>query len=189
MLQPLELGLYEAGLIQYGLFVREGIARPFQHQLGMLASYPDLLRTAAQHIGAQVRAVDRLLCIEESLPLAVAVALETGIPLVISREDGSAGPCDLVGAFDIGHPAALIALTSKDVPQALLGHARHFGLDVRCVCALLEIEQPALSIPASAVIRLPELTARLMAEQRLPAQQGQAALDWLAETATRHRPG
>lgn len=187
--QALAFQLVETGLIQYGLFAQAGAVKPFQHQLGMLASYPELLRAAAHQLAAQVYGADRLLCTRDSLPLAVAVALETNIPLVISGEDGSTGPRDLVGAFDIGHPAALIALTLDDVPIPLLGHAHRFGLEVCRICALLEAEPRALPIAASALIRLPELTSRLVAGKRLPAGQGRAVLDWLAESATRRRPG
>ncbi|HYO88556.1 MAG TPA: hypothetical protein VER79_07895 [Candidatus Limnocylindrales bacterium] len=185
----LERALYDVGLLQYGLFDHAGGVRPFQHQLAMLASYPDLLREAARGISGCVHGVDRLLCREDSVPLAVALALEAGLPLVIARGNGSAGPSDLVGAFDIGHPAALVALTLDDVSPVLLGNAHSFGLEVQFACALLEIRPLSPSIPAQALMCLPDVTARLVADKHLPAGLGRAVTAWLAAGATRPRPG
>jgi hypothetical protein len=178
--EPLDSALFEAGLIQYGRFATPRGPRPFQHQLGLLASYPHVLREAAQRLAVVVREVDRLLCPVDSVALAVAVSLETGIPLVIARGDGSAGPDDFMGAFDIGHPAALVALTWECIPAGLLAHARRFGLDIRFACALLELTPSALSVPADAVFALAQVTERLVAEKRLPAGQGRAVQHWLA---------
>ncbi len=186
--QALEIALYEAGLLQFGLFARADGARPFQHQLSMLASYPQLLRELARLIAPRLHNVDRLLCPEEFVALAVAVALEADIPLVIGRGDGSNGPRDLVGAFDIGHPAALIVLTLDSISKPLLDHAHRFGLEVAYACALLEIAPAELPIPATAVLNLTEVTAQLVADKQLPAGQGRAVESWLAEGATRRRP-
>jgi hypothetical protein len=180
--RPLEIALFEAGLIQYGRFAKPTGVQPFQHQLGLLASYPELLREAALRIALSVRDVDRLLCPADSVALAVAVSLETGIPLVIASGDGSGGPNDFAGAFDIGHPAALIALTWESIPAGLPVHAGRFGLHIRFACALLALAPSALSVPTESVFALGEVTARLVSEKRLPAGQGRAVESWLAST-------
>ena len=182
------LALSRAGLLQFGRFVVNGSVQPFQHHLAMLASYPALLRSTAQALAPLVQGVDRLLCPEQAVPLATALSLETGIPLVIGRGRGNDGARDFVGAFDIGHPAALIVHALDEAPAGLVRQAQRFGLDVRAVVAVLDCGPSPLLLPASAALDLEGVIARLVASNELPAGLGRAVEDWLAARATRLRP-
>jgi hypothetical protein len=184
----LGFALFDAGLLQYGRFITETGVRPYQHHLDMLASYPELLRRCAQELAPVVTGVERLLCAADCVPLATALALETGIPLVIGRGRGDDGARDFVGAYDIGHPAALVAHAVDESPVALVRHAAHFGLNVRAVVAVLDAGPAALYGPVHSLLNLLALTGELVAEKRLPAGMGRAVEDWLAKTVIHPRP-
>lgn len=171
--------LFEAGLIQFGRFVHGEQSTPFQHHLPMLASYPVLLKALAEQLAALVRGVDRLICTTECLPLGVAVSLQTQVPLVIAVGDGRDGARDFIGAYDIGHPAAMLLHALDEAPLMLLEHARRVGLELDRACAVLELRPTESPIPGRALIQVDELVARLVDEKQLPAGQGRAVLAWL----------
>jgi hypothetical protein len=189
MNEPFGLALYEAGLLQFGRFVDDSGARPFQHHLDMLASYPALLSVSAKALAPNLYGVDRLLCAADCTPLATALALETGVPLVIGRGSGHDGVRDFVGAYDIGHPAALVTHTLDEAPAVLIHHAGRFGLDVRLIVALLDAGPCPVPLAAVSALRLSEVTASLVSESKLPAGLGRAVDMWLREQASRLRPG
>ncbi len=186
---PANLGdaLVEAGLLLFGRFVHGGEPRPFRHHLAMLASYPVLLKAMAEQLAGPVQGADRLLCRTECLPLGVAVSLETQIPLVIAAGDGHDGARDFVGAYDIGHPAALLTHSLDDFPDLLIRHARRVGLEIDRVCAVLAPGPIELPVSGHALIQLRELVAHLVDSKHLPAGQGRAVTAWLEESAA-NRP-
>lgn len=187
--RDLALNLFDAGLLQFGRFAASGGTRPFQHHFGMLASYPVLLQQVAQGIAARLKGVDRLLCGADCIPLGVAVSLETRLPLVIGRGGGAGGASDLVGAYDIGHPAGLIAHQPGDVSAMLVQHAGRFGLDVREVATILDGASEPLSTASFALLSLPAVVGLLKDEARIPEPLATVVLDWLQAGATRHHPG
>lgn len=187
--RALALELFDAGLLQFGRFVTADGARPFQHHLDMLASYPALLRQVAQGLAWQLDGIDRLLCGPGSVPLGTAVALETGIPLVIARGSGADGARDFVGAYDIGHPAALIVHASSEVSPPLVHHAGRFGLVVRRVASVLGMGPPALTVTTVALLNAPWVVGWLIEEGRIPGPLGNTGMDWLEAEASPRRPG
>jgi hypothetical protein len=186
--QALTAALYHAGLLQFGRFVVHDATQPFQHHLSMLASYPDLLRMTAAALAPRVQGVDRLLCAEECVPLATALSLESGVPLVIGRGRGHDGARDFAGAFDIGHPAALVVHALDEVQVHLVQHARLFGLDIQRIVGVLDYGAPSPDWPSSAALDLGLAVWQLVAENELPAGLGRAVECWLAERAIRPRP-
>ena len=181
--RALALDLFDAGLLQFGRFVTAEEVQPFQHHLAMLGSYPALLHQIALGLAAKISAVDRLLCGPGSVPLGTALALETGIPLVIGRGGGADGARDFVGAYDIGHPAALIAHACGEASSTLAHHAGRFGLNVRCVAAVLDTGPSPLAVSTVALLRLPVVVEWLIEEGRIPGPLGFSVLDWLDEEA------
>src|SRR5690349_104106 len=116
-MNPLVTLLMDAGLLQFGSFIEQGKETPFRANFEMMPSYPDVLSQVANELarliprGAEDDAVtpentiDHLLCTWDSLPLGVALSLRTNVPLVYSRGSSAEPVHDLVGAYDIGHPA------------------------------------------------------------------------------------
>lgn len=100
--------LREAGLIQFGRF--EGGA-PLKFSLELLPSYPRILQILADGIAtviSEVKTIERIVCTSDASAIGIAVSLKMGIPLVYSRGQGQLPVHDLVGAYDVGHPTALI---------------------------------------------------------------------------------
>ena len=102
--------LIQSGLIQFGAFPRQGSIVPFDLSLALIGSYPDLLRDLANNAAERLAGitVTRLLATSEAIPLGVALSLRLNVPLVYSKGTGTSPVDDLVGAYDIGHPALLI---------------------------------------------------------------------------------
>ncbi len=138
--------LAEAGLIQFGRFQRpDGTAWPVAVRLTMLPSYPATLR---QVVAALVPlldgvAADRVLTTTDAIPLGVALALASGVPVTYPTgqvRDYTAAFA-IEGAYDVGHPTALLADVLLDATQAeaITTLARRVGLDVRAVLTVLDL--------------------------------------------------
>jgi hypothetical protein len=175
----------ETGLLQFGRFIRNGEVSPFQLSLELLPAYPGTLKQIAdkakQHLNHNP--VNRLVTTMESLPLGVAVSLETGIPLVFSRGDNAPAVNDLVGAYDMGHPTVLLlnTLGNTRTMEHFVQTAKRVGLEIHTLISIfdLEISQPLRDIRIFSLLRLATLSTDLMATGQLPQGQGQAVLDWI----------
>lgn len=178
--------LIHAGLIQFGAFPRNGEVIPFDLALTLVASYPDLLRDLANAAAERLDGVPmtRLLATREAVPLGVALALRLGVPLVYSKGTGSSPVDDLVGAYDIGHPALLVtnSVGFDHSVETLVKDARRVGLEVHTLVTLLEGRPPALEglgVNVIPLVRLSDLVDQLHAAGDLP--YGQVALihEWI----------
>jgi hypothetical protein len=175
--------LLRAGLVQFGLF---GEDEPVRVRLDLLPSYPDLLRQCAVAAAAILTdiACDRLVCLPQAIAFGVAVSLETGIPLVYSSGSGAPPALDLVGAYDVSHPAVLIALVhdhNESHLEALAKAAGQVGLEVTQWLSL--INQGGNGKPA--VLRLDQMVDEYVEKGLLPPDQARSVLAWI----TRPRPG
>jgi hypothetical protein len=184
----LEQLLVESGLLLFGWFNTEaekGI--PFRLHLDMLPAYPDVLKAFAAAAKEHTHDVSRLVCLGDSLPFGVALSLETGIPLVYSRGSERDAVHDLVGAYDIGHPAVLVAnsWTDSQTTHQFIYNARKVGLDIQRAVALLEIHPLRVSgLTAFRMLTLSEVVNTLEKENRLPAGQAAAVRQWLQKGDT-----
>jgi hypothetical protein len=175
--------MMETGLIQFGRFPRNDVSVPVQFHFDMLASYPDVLDAAVMELSRSIPPADRLVCTSDAVPLGVALTLKTGIPLVYSRGGEQEPAYDLVGAYDIGHPAVFITnVVGMTDHSALLSSVRRVGLDVRSVITLIDLSA-ASELPISALFRLTNLVDVLVEREELPRGQAAAVKDWL-ETLT-----
>jgi hypothetical protein len=172
--------LVETGLVQFGWFVRDGVIAPVQFHLEMLASYPDLLKIIVDDLSPKLPTAERFLCTPDALPLGVALALKTNVPLVYSRGGGDEAVHDLVGAYDIGHPAILVTnVVGIGAFTRLVATAQRVGLEVRSIMAVVDTGLAAL-LPVDALLTLPDLVDTLIERDMLPAGQGKAVKSWLA---------
>lgn len=177
--------LFNSGLLQFGRFETADY-RPFALNLDVLPSYPDALRLLASSVGELVAntRIDRFLCSEDSISLGVASSLHTGIPLVYSRGANTTSPFDLVGAYDIGHPTALLTNTIPTKPDigSIITNARRVGLEVNLWIAIIDLQisrQPD-DLPTRSLLRLSDAVADLLHDQTLPVGQAQAVSEWIS---------
>jgi hypothetical protein len=173
--------LLNAGLLQFGRFAHDGGWKPYQLNLELLPSYPDILGHIVDSSAPLVGSVDHLLCPLTALPFGVALSQQTGVPLVYGRDE------DIVGAYDIGHPALLIANDLSKVAdlERLIARARRVGLETRRALVIINEAGNSLNgVEVEALLDLSEVIQALMQEGRLPAGQGRAVLDWI----TLHHP-
>lgn len=141
-MNALAQGFYEAGLVQFGRFEVDGAVWPLRTHFDYLGSYPDLLLAVAQEL-TQIRALrrcDRLLCPIDALPLTTLVGAALSIPVVWAEPHGA--QWTLHGAYDIGHPSALILnqLDHANAGAALIKQARRVGLATEAVYAVFDLQ-------------------------------------------------
>lgn len=176
--------LLDAGLIQFGRFQVSNHPVPFRMLLDYLPAHPALLGQLAQAVSAWLpTGIDRVLVERDDLALGVALSLNSGIPLIYSREQCEDAAFDLVGAYNSGHRAVLVTtvLDNAENVTALAARARRVGLDVRNLLALISVRQSDVSsgLDFTAVLRFDEITQHLGHVGRIPAAHVQTTLEWL----------
>jgi hypothetical protein len=176
----------ETGLLQFGSFSKNGTIMPFTFHLDLLPSYPDVLQTLAENALSQIHThhIQRLVAVENTLALGVTLTLTTRIPLVYHQNNRETATTDLVGAFDIGHPALLLISQADEAPEyiSLVTHARRVGLDIQNSLAVVDLgiggEISDLSVRS--ILNLSEIIPHLVETKRLPVGQGQAVMKWIS---------
>ncbi len=179
--------LLDAGLLQFGLFTQNGNETPFRLSMEMLPSYPDVLKqitTAAQLTLTGIN-TDRIICTADSIPFGVALSLQIGVPLVYSQGSHAAPVFDLVGAYDVGHPAILITNTLKQAQPVvrLVANARRVGLDIHATLSIIDFGIVRLpdNITGHSLLLLPEIIGELTNNNRLTEGQAQAIYSWIGQ--------
>lgn len=165
--------LLDCGLLQFGQFEDHSAFKPYLINFHMLPAYPGVLQTISASVAEHVQQVDRLLCSADSLPLGVAVSLQTGVPLVYSRGQNHAPAYDLIGAYDVGHPALLLVNILDDVEKidTLIKAARSVGLDVINVIAVIRVSEFD-HLPTHSLLDLVQVVDDLVNSGYLPEAQG-----------------
>ena len=172
----LAVQLFQRGLLQFGVFEQQGSLVPMKLALEMLPSYPDVLQQLAETMANALPPVDRLLCTPDSLPVATAVSLGTGIPLVYSQGSGREAVFDLTGAYDIGHATALLMLVIQPF-EALVEKVERVGLSVETVIGVTRLPG---STGGLTLLELQTAVPELAVSGLLPRGQADAVLRWLA---------
>ncbi len=135
--------LIRIGAIQFGQFeTQPGIFAPVSIHLGLLPSYPSILRALAAELAplARIEGLTHLLPTPSAVPIGVGVSLAADIPLVYLAPDGG-----IEGAYDFSVPTALLTdvLSDGTAERELIKRARPLGLDVKAVVAVLGISPAA----------------------------------------------
>jgi hypothetical protein len=130
------------------------------------------------------KGIERLLCISQAVPLGVALSIRTGIPLVYSQGSNQPGVFDLVGAYDVGHPAALVVNSwqSDEIVLNLIDKAQRVGLEIEIVLAIVNLHgyEPADQLTVISLFNLTDVVGQLVEDKRLPMGQAQAVQRWLS---------
>lgn len=156
--------LLDTGILQFGLFVEDNQEYPYRLRLGMLSAYPELLQNVLYR-GIQslvgIKPFDRLVAHSEAIPLATALSLNTGVSLVYSRGRGELVVHDLVGAYDVGHPACLIVNTITPDVQSFLSEAKRVGLEIHTILEIVSTGQTIDGIDCRAIYTMNALIHEL----------------------------
>jgi hypothetical protein len=183
--------LLSAGLIQFGRFAGTNGFDPLRLHLELLPSYPQVLADAARALETLTAdaAYDFVIAAPDALALATALSQQRGLPLVYSRGRGETPTHDLVGAYDVGHPALLVSLIHDDgrALDRLTRSAASVGLEIMTAAALIDLDTNAdvNQRPRRSVWTLRGLVDELVGQGIIPRDQAAAVREWL----TRRRPG
>jgi hypothetical protein len=172
--------LVENGLLQFGRFEDGDDFKPYSLNLHLLPAYPDVLRHSAAEIAGRIQDIDRIVCEADSVPLGVAVSLQSGIPLIYSNGRNESGVYDLVGAYDVGHPAVLVVNILDDTEhlRRLIKKARGVGLEIKMVVAIIGI-RIFDDVPTQSLLNLATVIRLLVDSGDLAAAQGNSVLEHL----------
>ena len=183
-------GLLTAGLIQFGRFAGTNGFDPLRLHLELLPSYPQALADAAHALDGLTADMhyDFVIAAPDALALATALSQRRGLPLVYSRGRGETPTHDLVGAYDVGHPALLVSLIHDDARalDRLIRSAASVGLETAAAAALIDFDSSTdmNQRPRRTVWTLRGLVDDLVGQGIIPHDQAVAIREWL----TRRRP-
>jgi hypothetical protein len=121
----------------------------------------------------------RLVCTEDALALATVVSQTLKIPLVVHSGTLGHPAHNLVGAYDVGHSAALISLMTEQAPgfiKRLAAEAASVGLNIAQWVSLIGI-RPVNEIRHVAVLDLHDMTDILVERGEVSAQMASHILN------------
>ena len=135
--------LIRVGVIQFGQFSvpeRPNTYAPITFNLGLLASYPALLGSLAAEIAplVQINGLTHMLALPSVIPLATAITLRTGQPLLYPAP---ADPDFIEGAYDYNVPTVLLTgvLTDGFAERALIKRVKSPGLHVQAIVSMIDL--------------------------------------------------
>ncbi len=148
------LKAYKFGIIKFGNFtLKSGIQSPFYVDLRPLASSPELLKELSSHLlnllkGSQYE----LICgvPYAALPMATAMSLESGIPLIVKRKEskGYGTKKMLEGIFSEGQTCVLVedVITSGKSLVETIEEVEKEGLKVKDMVVVLDRGQGGIEL-------------------------------------------
>jgi len=172
--------LLETGLLQFGRFHEDGVIKPYYLHLNLLPSYPDVLSQITEQALPFVGKVDHILSAADSLPFGVSLSLKTQIPLVYARGTQAATVHELAGAYDIGHPALLLANMLAPPLFDLARKAHIVGLETQAILTIVDEGLYSTSeVLTQSLLNLPDVIPELVDSGHLPIGQAQAMQCWI----------
>lgn len=143
------LACYQLGIIKFGQFtLKSGIESPFYVDLRPLASDPKILKTLGQFLLKMVDTQNTdLICgvPYAALPMATAMSMESGVPLIIKRKEAKAyGTKKLIeGLYTSGQNCLLVedVITSGKSLLETIPEVENEGIIVKDIVVVLDREQ------------------------------------------------
>ncbi|MCC6169745.1 MAG: orotate phosphoribosyltransferase, partial [Caldilineaceae bacterium] len=183
--QRLIKGLTDLQAVKFGDFtLASGARSPFYIDLRLLVSDPGLLAQAAARYADILAGLpcDRIAGVPyAALPIATAVSLQTGVPLIYLRKEAKAHGLgkDIEGAFQPGEQVVIVEdlITSGGSTIQNAERLRAAGLAVEHVIVLIDREQGGVAnlakagITAHAVFTLTSVLDHLEESGRLSAER------------------
>lgn len=139
--------LLDCGLVQFGMFGDD--ESPYLIQIGLLPSYPMILKALTEGLGKLVPVqTERLLSISSAYAPALALSVVGDIPLVYSLGTSGSGVADLIGAYDVGHPTCLIVdvWRGEDAILPIIQKAEQVGLKIQSILCCFSVGQPMTTV-------------------------------------------
>ncbi|MEJ5197816.1 MAG: orotidine-5'-phosphate decarboxylase [Anaerolineae bacterium] len=189
--------LLEAGCVRFGEFtLKSGLRSPIYLDLRLLISAPGLLAQVANAYVAKLRELqfDRLAALPyAALPIATAIALQTGWPLIYPRKEAKAygTAAAIEGAYAAGERVVVIddlATTGGSKFEAI-DKLKAAGLIVEDVVVLVDRQSGAAEALAAAgyrlhaVLTLSEMLDHWEQTGRVPADQIAATREFMKEAS------
>jgi len=178
------LSLYELGAVKFGSFVlKSGMNSPFYIDLRVIVSCPNVLRQIAQEFWGIIEGESfNVICgvPYTALPIATAISLEHGIPMVMRRKEvKSYGTKKVIeGIFKPGERCLIIEdlITSGESILETADPLKEAGMDVQEAAVLLDREQggcrrlSGLGIRVRSVFTITELLKVLEKNQKISSE-------------------
>ncbi|MCL4460086.1 MAG: orotate phosphoribosyltransferase [Chloroflexi bacterium] len=196
--QVLSLALFEIGSLKFGEFIlRSGMRSPIYLDLRLLISHPPVLKQVAQAVIEKLKglAFDRIAAVPyAALPIATAVSLEMGVPLLYARQEAKEhGTMRLIeGEFKAGETAVVIddVITTGTSKLEMIKSLEEAGLKVHDIVVVVDREQGGAEQMALAgyclhsVIGLREMVHLLHMQGRISAEQLEQTIAFIASGRT-----
>jgi uridine monophosphate synthetase len=191
----LAAALHGAGAVRFGDFVlKDGRHSPFYLDLRVLIGVPSVLRQVARAMLGAASGI-RYDCLAgipyAGLPIAVAMALESGTPLVYPRKEAKAYGTGRVveGVFQAGDRALVIddVITTGGAKLEAITPLRSAGLTVEDILVVVDREQSGAAtlarhgIRVHSVLRVRALLTTLRGGGAITDDELSRALDFVAQ--------
>ena len=187
------LEAYKLEIIKFGRFtLKSGIESPFYVDLRPLASDPHILKHLAAHMLylTPSEGVDLLCGVPyAALPVATAMSLQSGTPLIIKRKEAKAyGTKKLIeGIYKKGQNCLLVedVITSGKSLLETIAEVEREGLLVKDIVVILDREQggkqllEAQGYRVHALFTISEAVSILEEAQKISAEDAQRIADFL----------
>ncbi len=192
--KEVSLELFALGAVRFGDFtLKSGMRSPIYVDLRMLVGNPELMQHVARAMAQALHGVrfDRLAGIAYAgIPLATALSLEMGKPMVYTRKEikdyGTKKAIE--GPFEKGETVVLVddLITTASSKLEAAGPLREAGLQVRDVVVFLDRQQGGRQelekhdMKLHACMDLERLLGHLKAEKKITAETAAAVKEFVA---------